>query len=298
MSQKPLIIFSSEQLTASAKALKWWWLTLPLFLGLVFASVRAYLPTEYEASTVLAPSEERTGGLAELAGGLSGFAGLAGIDVGGLRLNNTQLAIKVIESRTFKSLLIEKYNLLPNLLAVEGWDKSAQRPIYDLEIYDPESNTWHIEPKPETWYGYGPLNDIIILDNDRTTRILNLSVKHVDPLFATQLVEIIVEEINRYMRARDKEKITRQVDYLTSVANEAQHTEVRESLLYLLQEQFKRQMLVEANKDYVYEIIDPVVVPHKPAGFGALVWFIIGTIIGTFLMLATNILHSYRVANE
>ncbi|WP_258239995.1 hypothetical protein [Pseudidiomarina homiensis] len=297
MSQKPLIIFSSEQFVQSAKALRLWWLVVPLFLGLTFWGIKAVLPTEYEASAVLAPSEERTGGLAELAGGLSGLAGLAGIDIGALRLNNTQLAIQILQSRTFSYLIIEKYGLMPHLLAVEGWDEEKQQPIFDNDIYDASNQNWKGNKPPELWEGYAPLREIVSIENDRTTRVVKLAVTHVDPVFAKRLVEILVEEINDYMRASDKKKITKQIDYLTSTVSEIQQAEVQQSLLYLLQEQYKRAMLIEANKDYVYEVIDPAVVPQKPVGFSGLVWLIVGLIVGVFLMLTLNILHAYRYAN-
>lgn len=298
MSQKPLIIFSSEQFAQSARALKLWWLAVPLFLGLFLVGIKLVMPTEYEASAVLAPSEERTGGLAELASGLSGLAGLAGSDVGALRLNNTQLATQILQSRTFSYLIAEKYDLMPHLLAVSGWDEERQKAIYDADIYNAETQSWTDETPPELWEAFGPLREIVSIENDRTTRIVKLSVTHVDPVFAKRLVEVIVNEINDYMRANDKQKITKQIDYLTSTVSETPHAEVRQSLLYLLQEQYKRAMLIEANKDYVYEVIDPAVVPHKPIGFSALVWLIIGIIIGLFLILPLNILHAYRFAND
>lgn len=304
MNQKPLIIFSSTALMASAKKLKWVWITLPIIMALTFGGIRYIIADKYEASAVLAPSEERTGGLAELAGGLSGLAGLAGIDVGGARLNNTQLAIKIIESRTFQYMLIEKYNLLPQLLAVVDWDPITHQPIFDRNIYNPDTDEWVREDlldskkSPELWEGYGPIRKSIIIDYDRTTRIFNLSVQHVDPHFATMLVEHIISEINSYMRERDKEKIEKQIAYLTEVANTSQQAEVRESLLYLLQEQFKRAMLIEANEDYVYETIDPPVVPHHPIGLPATLWAIIGGILGVFIMLGFNLLHAYRVVND
>lgn len=272
MSQKPLIIFSSDAFSSSMRQLKWRWIMVPLVLALVFAGVRALMPTQYEASAVLAPSEERTGGLAELAGGLSGLAGLAGLDLGGSRLDNTILAIEIMQSRSFIHMLIEDHDLLPYLLP----DEEA----------------------PEVWQGYGPFRDLLIIENDRATRILRLGVEHPDPEFAARLVAIMVAEINRYMRARDKANIDQQIAYLTEVAQNAQQAEVRESLLYLLQEQFKRAMLVEANEDYVYETIDPAVVPHKPASFSVLVWFLIGLILGAFVMLAVTLLHAYRYADD
>ena len=272
MSQKPLVIFSSEALTQSARQLKLRWILVPLLLAVIFSGVRALLPTQYEASAVLAPSEERTGGLAEIAGGLSGLAGLAGIDLGGSRLDNTHLAIEIMQSRSFIHMLIEKHQLLPYLLPDED--------------------------NAETWQGYGPFRDILIIENDRTTRILRLGILHPDAEFAARLVNIIVDEINQYMRVRDKANIDQQIAYLTEVANNAQQAEVRESLLYLLQEQFKRAMLVEANEDYVYETIDPAVTPHKPASFPIVVWFLIGFILGGFVMLAVNLLHAYRYAND
>lgn len=294
-----LIIFSGHQFKAAVCDLRVYWVAIPLALALIFAIVNSVLSDEYEATAVLAPSEERTGGLAEMTGGLAGLAGLAGIDLGSGQLNNTQMALEVLKTRSFQYHVIEKYDLLPYLLAMEAWDNEANAPIFDTSLYNPDTKQWvrEVEPprqqEPELWEGYNVLNQQIDVNYDRTARIVRLALRNPSPELAAQWLQNIISELNEVMRNRERDNVSKQIDYLSTQAEEAQQSEVRESLFGLLQEQYKRAMLVEVNQDYVFEVIDPPVVPHRATGLSTALLFFIGALLGGFVMFAWTMLRSY-----
>lgn len=295
-----IVLFSSDLFLKRSKQLIYYWLALPLVLAILFGGIRMLSSTEYEAKTVLAPSEERTGGLAEMAGALGGLAGLAGIDLGAMKLNNTQMAVELMKSRSFIYQLIEENDLLPLLMAVEKWDEDTQEIIFDKDIYNSETKTWvrEVSPPqkqvPELWEGYEKFSSQFEVNYDRTTRIVTLSLEHQSPDIAAHWLELVVETINSVMRERESQNVEDQITYLNENITKAQQTEVRESLYYLLQEQYKRAMLVSVNEDYVFEMIDPPVSPHKPSGLSWKVWFIIGGFIGTLMMFGFTLWSSYK----
>ncbi|WP_157982765.1 hypothetical protein [Pseudidiomarina aquimaris] len=299
-SNKKITLFSSQLFYRVT--LKYWklWVAVPILLAFTFAGIRNLKPTEYEAIAVLAPSEERTGGLAEMAGALGGLAGLAGIDLGASRLNNTQMAVEIMKSRSFVYPLIRANNWLPYLLAVDEWDSEREQVIFEDNLYNKESQQWirdvdpPLKPVPELWEGYEAFQGRFDVFYDRTTRIVTLRLRHESPEVAANWLNIIVREINEVMRQREATNVAAQIEYLNESIDNSQQTEVREALYQLLQEQYKRAMLVEVNEDYVFEFIDPPVVPHKPSSFSWKVWFVIGGFTGCLIMFTTSLLLSYR----
>lgn len=268
-----VIIFSGEAFFESLRTLRKWWLILPLAIALIAAGAKWLAPIEYEAETVLAPSEERASGLADMAGGLAGLAGLAGLDLSSGKVNDTQMAVEVLKSRSFLYNFIDEHKLLPFLLD-------------DFE-------TLNEQEQQELWRGYNELRKQLEIEYDRAKGIVTLRLSHGDPEQAAQWLQEMVADINRYMRERERERVQQQINYLTRKAQEVQQADVQESLYRLLQEQYKRAMLVEVNDDYVFETIDPALAPHQPNGLSAITWFIIGLILGVILMLLLTLLHGY-----
>lgn len=271
--QENVIIFSGASFIASLRALRTWWVVLPLTLALIAAASKWLATTEYEAETVLAPSEERSAGLADMAGGLAGLAGLAGLDLNSGKVNDTQMAVEVLKSRSFLYNFIEEHELLPFLLD-------------DFEALNEQE-------QQELWRGYNELRKQLEVEYDRAKGIVTLRLTHREPEQAAQWLQQMVADINRYMRERERERVQQQINYLTSKAQEVQQADVQESLYRLLQEQYKRAMLVEVNDDYVFETIDPALTPHQPTGFTAVTWFVIGLVLGMIAMLLLTLLHGY-----
>ncbi|MGQ4276495.1 hypothetical protein ACQ5ES_05560 [Pseudidiomarina sp. E22-M8] len=269
-----LIVFSSSAFKQSVRALRLWWLFLPLVLALLFAAVKWLSDDEYEARTVLAPSEERSGGLTDMSAGLTGLAGLAGFDLGGGKINDTQMAVEVLKSRSFLYGFIERHELMPYLVT----DGTAE----ELE---------------QSWRGYNELRERLAIEYDRAKGIVTLQLTYTDPVLAATWLTVMVNDINVYMRERERERVNQQITYLTNKADEIQQADVRESLYRLLQEQYNRAMLVEVNDDYVFETIDPAVPPHQPTGFSAMVWLVIGALLGLFAMVVVTLLRSYVRSN-
>ncbi|MDN7126971.1 hypothetical protein J6J34_01090 [Pseudidiomarina sp. 1ASP75-14] len=273
--QNLLVIFSTSAFVQSWRTLRWWWFAVPLVMALLFASGKWLSGVEYEAKTILAPSEERGGGLADMSAGLAGLAGLAGFELGGGKINDTQMAVEVIKSRNFLYGFIERHNMMPHLL--------------DQDATAAELN--------QVWRGYNEMRKRLVTEYDRSKGIVTLRLTHPDRELAAAWLRALVKDINVHMRERERDRVNQQITYLNAKAEEIQQADVRESLYRLLQEQYNRAMLVEVNDDYVFETIDPAIPPHQPAGFSALVWSLIGVLFGLFTMVVVTLLRSYVRSN-
>ncbi|CAB0151180.1 hypothetical protein PSI9734_01593 [Pseudidiomarina piscicola] len=272
MSSKPsLVIFSSATFRRSIRDLRWWWLGLPLVLALSLAAIKWFSVEQFEAETVLAPSEERGGGLADMAGGIAGLAGLAGFNLSSGKINDTQMAVEVLKSRDFLHAFIERHGLMPLLLGDEASAEELQ----------------------QVWRGYNEFRERFVIEYDRAKGIVTLRMSDADAEAAASWLRLLVKDINIHMRERERARVEQQISYLTNKADEIQQADVRESLYRLLQEQYNRAMLVEVNDDYVFETIDPAVAPHQPKGLHAMTWLLVGALLGGFIMIVVTLLRSY-----
>ncbi len=78
-------------------------------------------PDIYKASAILAPaSSEGGGGINAMAGQLGGLASFAGINLGGVGVDKTALALEILKSRSFIEAFISKHELLVPLMAAKN----------------------------------------------------------------------------------------------------------------------------------------------------------------------------------
>ena len=106
-------------------------------------------PNIYKSEALLAPAEQdKAGGLGALAGQFGGLASLAGVNLGsGGGVDKTQMALEVLKSRQFTSEFIQKHNILPDLMAVESWNRKTNKIIYNKYVYNQAENKWLREVK-------------------------------------------------------------------------------------------------------------------------------------------------------
>ena len=294
--------FSAVRFAEKARAMRWWWLGLPLVLGLAFAAVSMVTEDNYTAITVLSPNEEDSGGLGQLAGSLGGLAGLAGVDLGSMKTNNTQLAIELMRSRSFLYPFIERNELTKYLLAYEAYDADSGQVTFKDDVYRDGEWVREVEaPRtviPEPWEAYGELLDRLTIVHDATKGIVTVELSYIDPSLAARWLQNLVTDINNVMRARESEQVSESIQYLSERAEQADYAELKTALYNLLQEQYKKDMLIAVKDDYVFEVVDPAQPPHFTDGLPALVWFVVGLMLAGFFLLVVNVLRSYELSER
>ena len=97
-------------------------------------------------------------------------------------------------------------------------------------------------------------------EEDKRTSFVYLSIKHISPLVAQQWTELIIKQIDQVMRDLDREEAIKSVDYLNSLNTTLRYEEIKKALSSLQQEQMKRLMMIEANENYVFKVLEPPIV--------------------------------------
>ena len=118
-------------------------LLLTFFSGsVIYALTATHLWTSSSTLTVVADSN-----IGSSRSAMSGLAGIAGISLSNSTAgpDRAEVALATIKSRDFLKHLLEFPDILPNLMAVESYDKYPQGKIkYDSKKFDPQSG-WLVD---------------------------------------------------------------------------------------------------------------------------------------------------------
>ncbi|MCF2917986.1 Wzz/FepE/Etk N-terminal domain-containing protein [Pseudoalteromonas sp. ACER1] len=266
-----------------------WVITICAIAFLLLAVVYAVLqPNIYKSTSLLTPSQSNSGSaLGNMSSQLGGLAALAGVELGGSEQDQASLAVQILKSREFVSYFIKKYDLLVPIMAAEGWSLETNELLYDSEIYNVNEDKWLREPsglvgaKPSLQEAYEVfMEKYFYISLDKENGSYTISVEHYSPYIAKEWVELLNYEINEVMRERAKQESKENLNYLNSQLDKTRVVEMRNTFYELIKEQTRSLMLAEVQKDYVFKVIDPPVVPEKKVKPSRALLAIAGLILG------------------
>jgi len=218
-------------------------------------------PNEYRAISKIIPAENASGnqnlGLAAQFGGLAGLAGIGG----DTSTPEDVIALEIMQSWSFIENFIQVNNLEVELFAAKGWDDETGGLVIDKDVYDVEEEKWLSKP-PTSWQLYKLFMDRLLIQPQRDSTIIHLGYEHYSPLRSKEYIELILRDINDYMRLRKIEIASKNISYLESQIKKTQKSEMKLVFYRLIEEQTKTKMLAEVNKDYVFLTIDRPMVPE------------------------------------
>lgn len=246
------------------------------------------LPNVYKADALLAPAENSGGGgLSKMAGQLGGLAALAGVNLGGGESSQTDLAVQVMKSRQFVEAFIKKHDLLVPLMATKDWDLSNNKLILDEELYNPNSGEWLREAKglrgviPTAQEAFEVFSkEVFSINQDKESGLYTLSVKHYSPYLAKQLVNWLIEDINKVMRERTIAETSQNLTYLNAQLQKTAVADMQSTFYKLIEEQTKSLMLAEVQEEFIFKVVDPAVVPEVKDGPKRALICLLGTLLG------------------
>ncbi|MDA0119829.1 Wzz/FepE/Etk N-terminal domain-containing protein [Vibrio sp. T11.5] len=257
--------------------------------GVLFALSQ---PNTYQASaTLVASNDEKVGGLAAMASQFGGLASLAGINVRSGNTNDKSLSLATLESRKFINAFIDKYALLPILMATQSWDKESNKLVLDPELYDgirwlsdPDNSELSLEPT--AWQAYSAFKGLLNISEDKDTGIVIVSITHLSPYVAQQWTQWLVKELNLWMKEESLTDTNRNIEYLEQQLDRTKVVDMQNVFYQLIEEQTKTLMLAEVKDEYAFKVIDPPVVPEEKVGPKRALICILSILLGGMLGVA------------
>lgn len=272
---------------------KWFILIFTVLFALAAIVYAIKQPDIYQADTLLAPvAQEKPGGLSSLAGQFSGFASMAGINLGGAGAGDkTQIAMEIMKSRKFIGEFIIIHNLLPDLMAVKGWDREANKIIYDEKIYNKEQDKWLREvdlpfkPKPSLQEAVEAFRKVFVIEESKSSGLITISIKHYSPYIAKTWVDLLVKEINQEIKTREVLEAEKSTEFLNKQLQKTDVADNRLTLYELIEEQTKTIMFANVRDEYVFKTIDPPVVAELKVSPKRALILAVGVLLGMMLSI-------------
>ena len=258
------------------------------------------LPNIYTSKAILA-SAQQSQELSNSFRGYSGLASLAGINLPSSSSSNEMEAIETLSSyKFFKNSFLPNI-FLPDLMAVKSWDAKTNILIYDKSLYDNLNNEWVRKvtfPKntiPSAQEAFGVLKEKFSLFKDEKTGFVTISVEHQSPYVAKAWLDTIIFAINQTFREDQKRRASLSVEYLNKQIAKTSYAEIKKVLSALVQKETEKLMLIEANEDYIFKVIDPPIAPEfKSKPMRTFICFI-GLLLGVILGAVTALGRYYLV---
>lgn len=254
-----------NELVAAIWNAKWVILFVQILFGTFLIIYALSIPNQYKSTAILSPSSSDNGG-GRLAGSLGSLASLAGVNLAGNSGISSYVAAKeVILTWGFLEKLITGDEAKKELLAVKDWNPDKDKLIINEKIYDVTADQWLIDHKskgvvklgPSSWQTYKSIRNRLQVHQDDETGLVYLSMEHYSPYVAKKWVDMIVKEINRYMKESNRKEAIQSIEYLKKQIEKTDISEMRAVFYQLIEEQTKNLMLAEVREDYVFKTLSP-----------------------------------------
>tara|TARA_B100000925_G_C21993986_1_gene468072 strand:- start:718 stop:1647 length:930 start_codon:yes stop_codon:yes gene_type:complete len=201
-------------------------------------------------------------------GGLSGLASIAGINVPAGNVDKKQLTIETLQSRAFFKHLITFDDILPSLVAAESYDKESKKIIFNTDIYNEDEKKWigvseKNTGKPTYLQAYDTYLSGISIDD---SKFLKISVEHVSPVFAKELLDLIIRETNELLRSKDLLESSQAIEFLTTEVAKSSLISMRDSINELVHSKLEMQMMAKISNEYILKTIEPPFIPELKSG--------------------------------
>lgn len=252
---------------------KWLIIATTFIFAAVSVVTALSLPNIYRAEITVTQSEEsKTGGLSGLASQLGGLGAIAGLNLSSQQSDKGAVALEILTSRAFLANFIQKYDILPEVMAAKEWNPVSRELSYDQDLYNPDTQQWVREveppktPKPSLWEAVNTFReDILVVEEDTDTGFATIAVFHPSAELATHWATSLLIELNEYMRVRDVSEAERSINYLEDKLQSTKLTTMQDVFSELIERQLQTMMLANARDEYVFETLDPAVIPEDKA---------------------------------
>jgi uncharacterized protein involved in exopolysaccharide biosynthesis len=261
--------------------------TLIAVISLLFA---IYQDNIYKSEAIFLVKEESSS--ANVSSSLGGLASFAGIRLPSGSQNKSDLIIETIKSREFFRNLSSIKGVLPGIYAPSHYSPENET-LYFSDLYDTSSSSW-LKTEPNYLEAHRLFQRDFNVELNKQNGFIYVSYEHKSPIFASNLLQVVLDEIDKLFREKDMSESTDALSYLKSELISTKQLEVKQSINQLIKAQLETQMISKISENYILDIVEPPFVPDKKYSPNRALLILIATIAGffttVFLVLIFNFL--------
>lgn len=116
--------------------------------------------------------------------------------------------------------------------------------------------------------------------------LVTISITHLSPLIAQQWVELLVKDLNDWIKNETLTETRQNIAYLEQQLEKTKLVDMQSVFYQLIEEQMKSLMLAEVKDEFAFKTIDPAVVPEEKAGPKRALICVLATLLGGMLGVA------------
>ena len=255
------------------------------------------IPNKFTSSSLLKMSDNNSQPSSNSSMDMIGS--IAGLNLAAAGSSKSSLVIATIESRDFLKHLLTFDKVLPSIVAIQSYDKETGKLIFNDSVYDQKNNilTSNPEKRPTFHKTFSTYNNMIKVSTTNTG-YMYLSVTHLSPKFAYELLNLIISEVNSLSRARDLQESKDSLNFLYNQLTETNQTEIKDSINQIIGSELRRQMLAEVKKNYLINPLDKPFIPEMKSSPNRARICILGTILGFFLSILISLVMYYGFSSR
>ena len=195
--------------------------------------------------------------------GGGGLGSVAESLLGGATNKNEHASLALMKSRSFLHRFITENDLV-DILVPKNENKTrvekAIQYLIDLRIFLPglvqDEDYIH-------WKAYDRFDDLLKVDKNTETGLIEISVDWTDPVLATQWLNKFIDFVNEYTRERASREARKRLGYLNRRLATTVIIDIRNNVLELMKNEEYSLMMAEVSEDYELRLIDTAVPPNR-----------------------------------
>ncbi len=267
--------------------------TLPLLSFAVVLIISLFLPVKYTSYAVLKISDENSSSnLGSSFDQFSAVGSLVGFNTSSLENSSSKYVVEKLKSKDlfFESLDEES---LRNIYAAKSYNKETEKIILDSKYFD-EKNNFKVNKIPNLLQ----LHRENFLKNfnasiDKDTGFIYVTYTHISPVFAKELIEKMINELNESEREKNINESIKIIEDLTVKIASTYESEVKKLISNLIENELKSQVLSNVKENFIVEYIDSPFIPDEKTSPYIINNSILGFIVGLFAFLIISISRSF-----
>jgi len=160
-----------------------------------------------------------------------------------------KVALAIYKSKPFTNRLFIDDQLLSGMFK-EQWESKNKR--------------WIDGNRPSDISINSRFRRMLQIEQDANTNTIHISVNHENPVFAAQIANKSIDELNDYMREKSIKESEESQKYLNDTLALTNIVDVKNVIYKLIEEQIKASMLANVRKEYIFKVVDYASVASSP----------------------------------
>ena len=137
------------------------------------------------------------------------------------------------------------------------------------------------------------------MSQDAKSGLVTVAIEWHDPVLAARWVNALVKKINQEVKQKDQAEANSAIAYLSQQLESTQLVEMQRVFYDLIESQTRISMLTDVREEYVFQVVDPAVVPDEKIAPRRSLIAVLGTMLGAMLALVVVLVRHYAFgANE